>query len=432
MSSDVYREALRLAGSIEDPYLRAITYAKIGYYMYRAKNPLYKQAFSRALSAIASIENPLFLVRALMEVGTFFARIGSKTADKVFHQAYDLLGTFPVPLRDELLGELVLRLIELGKPSDAVFYATEIGNPIKRNDILLKILHAHLKEGNLRKARKLLDAITEEPWHSIAAFEILKEHLRREEFGSAIRIISELESDYWLGEAMRIVASHLKKANVPPETYEKFVDIALGMPPEKQSWVLKSLLVGMAVQGEVDLVLGVLRRLGEKPAESISLEIIPVLADRPGILLQFVRDYPFNPEAIYAKVMDELLEKKLDEEHVEVVRLVGEKTTSERTLVKVVRYLSKLHSFDDAWEFASRIRDPYLRSLAFGGIAVEKLKENDIDGAIDAALEVRDKRWGSWLLAEILTKILELQTGESVSEDLEHSAERQRALWEKG
>ena len=431
MAPNIYREVLRLAGSIEDPYLRAVTYARIGYYLYRAREPSYREAFARALKAVASIENPLFLVKALIEVGTFFARTGSKTADKIFHQAYESIRAFPQPLKDELLGELSLRLVELGKVADAQFYATEISNPVKRNDVLLKVLYAYLQAGNLRKAKALLNSITEEPWRSIASFEVLKEHLRREEFGSAIRVLSELESDYWLGEAMKTVASYLKRSDVPPGTYEKFVDMALGMPPERQEEVLKSLLVGLAVQGEVDFILSVLRRLGEETRRNLLEAIVVAIADRPEVLLEFLKKGP-GREDLYAKVMDELLGKEPDREYLEVVKFIGDKTRSERTLVKVVRYLSKLGEFEKAWELASRIEDPYLRSLAFGGIAVEKLKGNDIDGAIDAALEVRDKRWGSWLLSEILAKILELQTGETVSEDLENRAKEHRALWERG
>ncbi len=99
----------------------------------------------------------------------------------------------------------------------------------------------------------------------------------------------------------------------------------------------------------------------------------------------------------------------------------------------MVTYLSKLGEFDEALRSAELVRGNYLRSLAFGSIAVSKLKSGDIDGgAIDAALEVKDPKWGgSWLLSEILTKILELQAGGEVSEDIEERAELQRNLWEK-
>jgi len=430
--ADVYREVLRLAGNIEDPYLRAVTYARVGYYMHLAKNPLYKEAFSRALSSVAKIENPVLLVKALLEVGTFFSKTGSKAAEKIFHQAYESSLKFPSPLKDELLEELVLRLIELGKADEALFYATEISDPVKKSDVLLKLLNVYLHEGKIRKARVILESLDEEPWHSIAAFNILKEHLRREEFGSAIKVLSELKSEYWLGEAMRAIAFHLKKAQVPEGTYEKFVDVALQMAPQVSLEALKSLLIGLALQGEIKFVREVLDKLSPESKapilEAISLSIL----DRPDLLKEFIGSLSGEElEEVLRLVMDSLLERSAKEDYLDVVRLVGERTRNERTLVKVVRYLSKLHAYNDAWRFASAIRDPYLRSLAFGSIAVEKLKEDDIDGAIDASLEVKDPRWGSWLLSEILAKVLEAQAGEGVREDIEERAEAQRRLWER-
>jgi hypothetical protein len=154
MSDNLYREALRLAGSIKDPFIRAITYARIGYYAHRSKNSAYKEAFSRALNSVASIDSPLLMARALLEVGTFFGKIGSKSASKVFFQAYELAKTFPGPVKDEIIGELTVRLIELGHPDDALFYAVDIENPVRKSDVLLRILSSYLEGGNMRKAKK--------------------------------------------------------------------------------------------------------------------------------------------------------------------------------------------------------------------------------------------------------------------------------------
>ncbi|MEO2152716.1 MAG: hypothetical protein ABGW50_08685, partial [Thermococcus sp.] len=176
MDDRIYSEVLRLAGTIPDPFVRAITYARIGYYMHRAKNPRYGEAFTRALKAVASIDNPLLIVKALIEVATFLGKTGSKGATKTFIQAYESIKTFPQPLRDEMLEELVHRLLELGRVDDAFFYAKEIENRVKRNDTLLQVLHNYIEKGNLRKARLILELIEDEPWHSIAAYEVLKEH----------------------------------------------------------------------------------------------------------------------------------------------------------------------------------------------------------------------------------------------------------------
>lgn len=433
MPADVYDEALNLAANIQDRYLRAVTYAKIGYYMYRAKKRRYKDAFKYSLSAVSAIENPALTAKALIEIATYLHGVNPDTAKKVFQQAHEAISMFPQPLKDDLLVELSTRLLELGMTDDALFYASDIEDSVKRNDTLLKILGAYLSEGNMRKARLIIENIEEEPWRSIAAVEAVKEHLKREEFGSAIRILREMKSEYWLGEAMKEVAVYLKSSEVPKATYEKFVDIALSLSNETGSDVLKSLLIGLGSQGELEFVMEITSRLPGEQREEILKGIVSASADRPeilGRLLDLLSGEEF--ERLSAFTMDKLLSRPPQESFSEVVKKVGERTTEDSVLVKVATYLSKLGDFEAAWNFASRVRGHYLRSLAFGSIAVAKLKAGDIDGAIDAALEVKDPRWGSWLLSEILTKILELQTEGQIREDIQERAESQRALWEKG
>ncbi len=433
MSTDVYDEALNLAANIQDRYLRAVTYAKIGYYMYKAKKRRYKDAFKYSLSAVSAIENPALTAKALIEIASYLHGVNPDTSKKVFQQAHDVISMFPQPLKDDLMVELSKRLLELGMKDDALFYASDIEDSVKRNDTLLKILGAYLTDGNMRKARLIIESIEDEPWRSIAAVKAVKEHLKREEFGSAIRILREMKSEYWLGEAMKEVAVHLKSSEVPKATYEKFVDIALSLSSETGSDVLRSLLIGLGSQGELEFVMEITSRLPGEQREEILKGIVSASADRPEILDRLVDLLSGEEfERISAFMMDKLLSRPAQESFSEVVRKVGEKTTEDSVLVKVATYLSKLGDFDAAWEFASRVRGHYLRSLAFGSIAVAKLKAGDIDGAIDAALEVKDPRWGSWLLSEILTKILELQAGGQVREDIQEKAESQRALWEKG
>ena len=432
MTTDVYQEALRLAANIRDKYLRAVTYAKIGYYMYKARKPKYKDAFKYSLSAAAAIENPALTAKALIEIGTYLQRIGSEAAKKAFHQAYEAVTMFPQPLKDDLLMELSLRLLELGMTDDALFYANNIEDTVKRNDTLLKILRAYLREGRMRKARLIIENIEEEPWRSIAAVEAVKEHLKREEFGSAIRVLKELRSEYWLGEAMKEVAVYLKHSDVPRATYEKFVEIALSLSGETGSDVLKSLLIGLGSQGEIDFVMDILKRMASPKRGEILEGIVTASTDKKEVLQRLLDALEGKEfEHIAGFMMDRLLSRPV-EGYSDLVKAIGERTREDAVLVKVATYLSKIKDFEGAWNFASRVRGHYLRSLAFGSIAVAKLKAGDIDGAIDAALEVKDPKWGSWLLSEILTKILELQTQGEVKEDMEEKAESQRVLWERG
>ncbi|WP_148883727.1 hypothetical protein [Thermococcus aciditolerans] len=433
MAADVYREALRLASDIRDKYLRAVTYAKIGYYMYRVKDPEYKSAFKYAVNAASIIENPVVMAKALIEIAFYLNSVNPKTAMKVFQQAHDAIVEFPQPVRDDLLLELVSKLLNLERIDDAFFYAVDIKDQVKRNDSLLKILGAYLQRGNMRRARLVVEGIEGEPWHSIAAVETIKTHLKREEFGSAIRVLSELKSEYWLGEAMREVAVHLKHSDVPKATYEKFVDIALSLSGETGFDVLKSLLVGLGNQGELDFVMNIVEKLPPEQRWAVLEGIVETSLDKTDVLsglLDRVEGEEF--EQLAGRIIVGLLSGNIDRRYVDLVRRIGDATKDDAVRVKVATYLSKLGDFDGAWEFASRVRGHYLRSLAFGSIAVAKLNAGDIDGAIDAALEVKDAKWGSWLLSEILTKILELQTEGEVREDIEERAEYQRGLWEKG
>ncbi|NJE84929.1 hypothetical protein E3E23_03650 [Thermococcus sp. CX2] len=432
MSVDVYREALKLASSIRDKYLRAVTYARIGYYMYRSRNPRYKEAFKYAFNAAGSIDNPVLMVKAVIEIGTYLYGTGSKIASKVFQQAYESIITFPQPLRDDLLENLVGRLLELDIADDALFYVMDIEDNVKRNDLLLEILRVYLKKGNMRKAKIIIDRIEEEPWRSIGAIEAIKEHLKREEFGSAIRLLSEMKSEYWLGQVMKDVAVYLKTSDVPKTTYEKFVEIALSMSSETGFDVLKSLLVGLVNQGELEFVMTVLEKLSPDERLAILKDIVETSLDREEVLsrlLESLKGLEFEEVASF--VIHWLLERPVDEKYRPLVEMIGNRTTDDALLVKVVTYLSKLRDFEDAVRFAQRVRGHYLRSLAFGSIAVARLKVGDIDGAIDAALEVKDPKWGSWLLSEILTKILELQTEGRIEEDIEKKAAHQKAFWEK-
>jgi len=161
--------------------------------------------------------------------------------------------------------------------------------------------------------------------------------------------------------------------------------------------------------------------------------IVDAALDRLDVLSRLLKSLEGEEfEEVAAFTMDRLLSRPVERDYSPLVKEIGSKTTDDAIRVKVTTYLSKLGDFDSAWEFASSVHGNYLRSLAFGSIAVAKLKSGDIDGAIDAAFEVKDPKWGSWLLSEILAKVLELQTEGSITEDIEERAESQRALWEKG
>jgi tetratricopeptide (TPR) repeat protein len=430
LKEDIYHKLLSLARGIPDPYVRAVTYARIGYQMKKKNHPKYKEPFAMALNAIVSIDNPVLMIDALLEVGTLLGKANPEPSRKIFTRAYELILELPPQIKDELLGNLVSKLLELENVNDALFYATSIKDPVKRNDLLTRILSKYLEKNNLRKAHVVLESIDMEPWKSIALFEILKAHLAREEFGTVIGLLPKFRSEYWLGEAMKALAGHLKRAEVPEATYEKFLDIALELMPKVGEDALRSFLIGMALQGEMDFVIRALSGLSPELKQHALTGVVSAVLDRPEILDKLIESLPNEDfEFVAGLILDSLLNSPPRKEYAEIVKKIGLRTSEERYKVKAVRYLSKLRAHDAAWEIASSIRDSYFRSLAFGSIAVEKLKENDIGGAIDATLEVRDPLWGPWLLGEVIAKIAEVSSGEELREDIEERAERQQHLW---
>ncbi len=430
---DIYHEVLDLASQIRDRYLRAITYARVGYYLYKSGSETYKEAFKLSLDVVSKIDNPLRAVMALIEIGSYIQKCNlKKAAMRIFYQAHEVIKEFPQPLHDEMLETLVMRLIELRLLDDALFYARNIRDDVKRNDALLKILKAYLKEENMKRAYITVKYIHGEPWHSIAAIETLKVHLKREEFGSAIKILKSLKSEYWLSEAMREVAVHLKNADVPKETYEKFVDIAISMPSSISPDVLRSLLIGLGSYGETSFVIKIIHTLPEEEKAKILSGLISNIITQEVLLEELVGNLDKEEFDLVAKIiLDELLSRTPESRYKQLVEKLGFNTENDSIKAKSVTYLSKIGEYNSAIKLAKQIEDTYVRSLAFGSVAVSMLREGNIDGAIDAALEVKDPKWGSWLLSEILTKILELQAGESVGYDLEHKAHKQKELWEK-
>lgn len=96
--------------------------------------------------------------------------------------------------------------------------------------------------------------------------------------------------------------------------------------------------------------------------------VVSSIIDRVELVEEFIDSLPEDAKLLAAGyVLDILLERPPSSEYLELVRKIGSFVSSERLKVKAVRYLSKLHDYEGAWNLASSISDPpHLRSLAFG------------------------------------------------------------------
>lgn len=426
ISKGLMDEVLELASVIRDPYFRAISYARLGYELFLLKSEEYKKAFTKAIETTRYIDDPVLMVKALIEIARYLGKAKIPASGKVFHQAFEMIQEFPNPLHDELIGGMTNALLELKRYDDALFYANEIRDETKKSEVLLKLLTLYVKRENIRKAHLILKNITEEPWYSIAALELLKTHLKRGEFGSAVKIFQSLKNRRWINEATKEIATYLRGHKASKAALEKFV---LGISDELSFDALRNLLVGLGSSGEIDFVMRILRKMPPderiKTLNELSVEIM----ENEKLLEELMRNLDKEDFIPVAKFLLTKLLEKPDKRYTKVVEIIGARTGNERILVKVVTFLAKIGEYDKALHFAHRVTDNHLRSLAFGSIAVNLLKKGDIDRAIDTALEVKDPKWGSWLLGELLVKILKLARNKDVKDDLEIRAKEQRELW---
>ncbi|NJF25368.1 hypothetical protein [Thermococcus sp. Bubb.Bath] len=431
-SRDIYREVLTIGRDIPDPYIRTITLARIAYEMKKAGHPAYKTALRFTFSSIEGIEDPILVIKAMVEISKYLhaASMGDM-AKNVLHQAYEGSEVLPEPIRDSLLSEITLQAIAIGQVDDAAFYAASIKNPEKRDDVFLAIIKLFLREGNLRRAKNLLDAISSPDVKSQAAVEILREHLKREEFATALSLLPHIENAYWLETAMEEIGRKLRKSGVHPGTYEKFINAAKELSERMGRNLVTSFLSGLIQEDEVGFMAEVINSLPSEDRLDVARHIVKLVLNNPGKLRDLLTSLNMDAgdfDELAKFTMDLLLEEKPRESYIPLVKWIGEKTEDETVLVKTATYLAKLGELEGATLLAKPIEDPYLRSLAFGAVALEKLKRGDIDGAIDAAREAHDREWGSWLMGEILIRVLRMASGEREETELQESARKHKEL----
>ncbi len=422
-------EVLRIAETIPDPYVRTITLARLGYLLSKSEPQTSVKAFKLAVSSLDYIEDPVLILRAMVSTSRYLRMAGVKElSEGMLHRAYEGALLLRGRVKDSLLVEIIRESLRAGKKRDAILYATDIEDEKLRNRLLLEIVKNLVQEGDLQIARKVLNVFTGEPERSQAIVEIIRGHLIREEFASVLSLLPTIENEYWLETALEETAKSLRGSGVPKATYEKFVEAAKELSERLGKDLLRAFLTGLVEGGDV---LGAAEILNSvtRNRESIASYLSRLLIGRPKDLESFVKSLRLSPEEfdeVAKATLDALLEKNPSPEYRGVVEFLGRNTENERVLVKVATYLAKIGDFKTAEEFGRMIDDPYLRSLAFGAIALEKLRREDIDGAIDAVKNVPDAEWGSWLMGEILVKIVEGSLGEYPERELERKAELHR------
>ncbi len=427
----VLEELLDIALSIDDDYVRTVTLAKAGYYLHSMHSGLFPKSFKAALKSLDTIGPPLLRLQAMMIVAEQMGKAGlSESSGKLLYRAYELARILPLHVRDSVLVDIVRTACRIRALQDALVYATDIKDVHLRMNSLLMILETFISIGDLRRTGRILDTM-EEPWRSEAAFMVLQAHLEREEFASVLRVLPYIKNPNLLERAFREIGERLKGSGVPEGTYEKFIEAAKTLSGRGLD-LITTLLATIASTGRVPLVIKALKGLNY-PLDSI-LRIATAIMGNAKVLTEFVDSLDLeqtNAETLYKLVMDSLLSREVSKDYLPLVKNIGRRTEAEETMVKVIRYLTKLGELGEAYGFASMVEDPRLRSLTFGSIAMALLKKGNVSGAIEAVGEVKDKKWNSWLMSEIIIKVLQLYSGEDIKEDFEENSMKQAKRWEE-
>ncbi|AMQ18359.1 tetratricopeptide repeat protein [Thermococcus peptonophilus] len=407
-------EVLKSADIIPDPYTRAVTYARLGEALVRRRDSLYKEAFLKAFDALKDINDPELLLRATLAIGYHMGKAGIKAYYKVFLRVVEDSAALSPPVRDEILALAVRYLVSLGDLGQAVTLATEISDKKLRQATLFSIVRAgsrltqdsSLKAAyKLRKIKLALEYITDEPYRSKALIELAKAFVAVGSYERALATIREIESPDWAKIAFKELTFSLNKRGV----IDKFIGGLSELANEFSSRFGADFVIELAeaflLAGKPDIAVRMLHNL-EDSLHAISEVALDVLEKNPAIIPDFLEVLSDEDARIVGKLlMDKILEnptKALEE----VVKAVARRVRSEAMWVKVARYYTLLGEVETARNIGVVLQDPKLRSIVLADVARSYLKQNRIEEAIDAALEVRDRKFASLLMSEILVRAL--------------------------
>lgn len=408
-------EALASVDVIQNSYLKAITYARIGAKLALAKNPLYEKSFKKAFDAVSEIDNPLEILRALLAIAFYLGKANMKSSKKMFRQVAEDVTKFPKKVRDELFRETISYMLQLNEVDEAFHYANYVSNEKLKNELLVEILKKHLENlagekirvlYRIRKIDLILEHITKEPYRSYAIAEVIKAYLKIGEYDKAILMIGELKNKYWLKQTVKEVLFYLKHKNLDKKYADRLLNVAIEISEQFSIDINEDLAVVFAVNGDINHSIAALKFIKNK--EQKLVEIMKILIQRrPEIVLPYLQVLSSKDAENASKViMNYLIDHPL-REYIDIAKYISENIESEQVLVKVVQYYLKLGEVVEAARIANGLRDKRLRSLALGDIAHYLLKNNQIGDAIDLVMHVEDSHLSSILISEILVKIVD-------------------------
>ncbi|GAB6134650.1 prenyltransferase [Thermococcus prieurii] len=420
-------EALKSVAAIPDPYIRAVTYAKMGEKLAVARNPLYREAFLSAFESLSGIDDPYALMKALISIGSSLGRSGLKAYKRVFARILNESRFLAHPQRDEILRTASLALVSFGDVGEAINFALEISNGDLRQSTLVAVVRAasrSLERNSLktayriRKIKLAMEYITDEPYRSKALLELSKGLISLGSYGDAFSAVEAMGSREWAKQAFKELAFRLSELGVIERYVESFVSLAEGLSRKfgEEFWV--ELATALALAGRGELAVGLLRKLG---LESIKRVALDVLDKNPSALKELLSALSHEEALEVGRVlMNRILEEPSPEKK-RIVNTIARFVRSEEMLAKVARFYVLIGDVESARGIGAFLQNPKLRSIVMADVAHHYLKLGRVEEAIDTALEVRDARFASLLMSEILIKAVEKEVEGSGHGEVEGS-----------
>lgn len=425
-------EVLESARDIPDPYVRTVTYARIGEELARKGHPLYKRAFLSAFESLDSIEDPFKMLGALISIGVSLGRARIRAYRKVFSRVLSESRDLSPPQRDELLKRASLALLSLGDVGEAITFALEVSNDKLRQSTLVSLARGISRSleaetiktaYRLRKMRLILEYIADEPYRSKALFELSKALLALGSYEGAFSALREMGSREWSRRAFKELAFRLSELGVIEDYAESFTALAEELSRKFGENFTAELATALALAGRGKLAVGLLRKLDEGSIERVALD---VLEKNPSALEDFLSALNEGESSKVGRaLMNRILEEPAPEKR-EIVNTIARFTRSEEVWAKVARFYVLIGDIESARRIGLALQSPRLRSVVMADVAHHYLKRGSVERAIDTALEVRDGRFASLLMSEILIKALreELKGFDNESADVAAGKER--------
>ena len=407
-------EVLESAKDIPDPYMRTITYARIGEELAKKGHSLYKRAFLNAFESLASIEDPFLVLKALLSIGISMGRAKIKAYRKVFSRVFSESKSLAPQQRDEILKTASLALLSLGDIGEAITFAIEISTNDLKQATLVSLVRglSHSLEikpiktaYRLRKMRLILEYITDEPHRSKALLELSKTLITLGSYEGAFSTVKEMGSKEWAKRAFKELAFRLSELGVIEKYADSFVILAEELSKKFGENLVLELSTALALAGRGKLAVQTLRRANQMNLfENVALDI---LEKNPHALKDFLEALSDEEARTVGKtLMNAILEEPTPEKR-NIVNTIARFVRSEEVLAKIARFYVLINDVESARKIGLVLQNQRLRSIVMADVAHHYLKQGDVEKAIDTALEVRDRRFASILMSEILIKALQ-------------------------